>query len=176
MVLLLRFLRLPRLIPVISDPDVEPERPDGLAAAWVTVRCVDTEMDASEWTVRFGGTPDELFDEADADTLIAVGREHPTLKGVVVRCSQGVSRSTAAATVIAGAADRIGPYQAVTSSIEAQARSFEWRDHAKWLPNRRILSIGSRRLYGDDRLRRSSPASGLQPGRVSGTETSGPRV
>lgn len=121
----------------------------GARVEHVVIECIDATMSDDDWVGRFGGRADELFGTDDAVRLAAVGRK---LAGTtIVQCGQGISRSTAAA-VLLGAAAGLGPGDAVRASVAAQRRSFAWREPEAWLPNSRIVHIGSQVLYGDDRL------------------------
>lgn len=118
----------------------------------LTVGVVDATMPEHDWVHRFGGEPHELFNEHHLETLeTAANWLSERATPLVVHCSQGVSRSTAAAAVIA-ALNGASPHGAVQASLRAQQLSFRWRTRVAWHPNTRILTFGSHRVWGDDRL------------------------
>lgn len=110
----------------------------------VVIEAKDVTMDPELWALRFGSR-DDLFDEADADALIALAGQHLGSL-LVVLCVQGISRSTACAALLFAAADGLGREDALVAAREAQEKGFAWRERRGFIPNERFLDVGFARL------------------------------
>lgn len=144
---------------VVSIIDPETRVPPSTAMVPVDrvlqVRVFDAEVEDDEWQDRWRGLPDQLFQPHHAEGIISFAEvledECATGGTIIVHCGHGQSRSTAVTAIVA-AAWGASAEEAITASRAAHRASFTWDSARAWLPNRRILRVGSEAIYGDARL------------------------